>query len=67
MNELCPFTNTSQAVVMCWKCQEIDARITHYQTLGKRVTDPATLKGLGQLIDELRDEKKALHSEREEK
>ena len=52
---------------MCWKCQEIDKRITHYQTLGSQVTDARTLKGLHLLIAKLVDEKKSLHSEREEK
>ena len=48
---------------MCWKCEEIDKKIVHYQTLIARVTDTLTLEGLQQLIEKLENEKKALHPE----
>jgi hypothetical protein len=48
---------------MCWKCEEIDKVILHYQTLSARVTDRLTVQGLQQLIEKLEDEKKALHPE----
>ena len=51
---------------MCWKCEEIDKVILHYQTLSARVTDRLTLDGLQQLIETLEAEKKALHLEQQE-
>ena len=48
---------------MCWKCEEIDKKILHYQTLSVRVTDRLTLEGLQQLIETLENENKALHPE----
>jgi hypothetical protein len=50
---------------MCWKCEEINKVILHYQTLGARVTDRLTLEGLQQLIEKLETEKKTLHDEQE--
>ena len=51
---------------MCWKCEEIDKVILHYQTLSTRVTDRLTLEGLQQLIETLEAEKQALHPEQQE-
>ena len=48
---------------MCWKCEEIDKKVLHYQTLSARVTDRLTLEGLQQLIEKLHDEKGTLHPE----
>jgi hypothetical protein len=48
---------------MCWKCEEIEKMILHYQTLSARLTDRLTLEGLQQLIETLEAEKKALHPE----
>ena len=51
---------------MCWKCEEIDKVILHYQTLSARVIDRLTLEGLQQLIETLEAEKQALHPEQQE-
>jgi hypothetical protein len=50
---------------MCWKCEEIDKVILHYQTLSARVTDTLTLEGLNQLVEKLEAEKKSLHPEQQ--
>jgi hypothetical protein len=49
---------------MCEKCLEIDGRIDHYGTLVSRVTDPALLDGIKELVERLHDLKVALHPER---
>jgi hypothetical protein len=46
---------------MCWKCEEIDKVIAHYRHLRSRVTDQATLEGIGMLIQKMEAEKRALH------
>jgi hypothetical protein len=51
-------------VVMCEKCVEIDGRIDHYGILGSRITDPALLDGIKELLERLHDLKVALHPER---
>jgi hypothetical protein len=49
---------------MCEKCVEIDGRIDHYEILGSRITDPALLDGIIELVERLHDLKVALHPER---
>jgi hypothetical protein len=48
---------------MCEKCVEIDGRIDHYGVLGSRITDPALLDGIKELVERLHDLKVALHPE----
>ena len=46
---------------MCDKCVEFDGKIEHYQRLASRITDQATLDGIGELIERMKAEKAALH------
>jgi hypothetical protein len=46
---------------MCWKCQEIDKEIAHYQDLSAQVTDERSVKSLDILITKLEAEKKVVH------
>jgi hypothetical protein len=46
---------------MCWKCQEIDKEIGHYQGLSARTTDEGSVKSLNILIAKLEGEKEELH------
>ena len=47
--------------VMCWKCEQIDKEISHYQGLSARVTEEGSVKSLDILIAKLKEEKTALH------
>jgi len=46
---------------MCSKCDEIDVKIEHLRTIGRRMTDPQTLDGIAVLIAELEAQKVGLH------
>ena len=46
---------------MCWKCQEIDKEIAHYQDLSAQVTDERSVKSLDILIAKLEAEKNEVH------
>ena len=46
---------------MCWKCDEIDKEIGHYQGLSARTQDEGSVKSLDILIARLEAEKKGLH------
>jgi hypothetical protein len=46
---------------MCWKCEEINKEIGHYQGLSGRTTDEGSIKSLDILIARLEAEKKELH------
>jgi len=46
---------------MCWKCEQINKQIEHYQGLFARISDERSAKGLNILIAQLGAEKKALH------
>jgi|HubBroStandDraft_5_1064220.scaffolds.fasta_scaffold853671_2 hypothetical protein len=46
---------------MCWKCQEIDKKIDHYNKLRSQVLDEQTVEGIDSLAAELEAEKLALH------
>jgi len=46
---------------MCWKCQEIDKEMAHYQGLLARTTDEGSVKSLNILIAKLEGEKNELH------
>jgi hypothetical protein len=48
---------------MCWKCQEIDREIGHYQGLSARTSDERSVKSLDILIAKLEGEKKELHAD----
>ena len=45
----------------CDKCNELDKKIEHLQTLALRVLDQMTTDGIAELVRELREEKKKLH------
>jgi hypothetical protein len=46
---------------MCEKCREIDARVEHYRQLAAHLTDRQTLDAIQRIINELEQEKVALH------
>ncbi len=48
---------------MCWKCQEIDKEIGHYQGLAARTSDEGSVKSLDILIAKLEAAKKEVHIE----
>jgi hypothetical protein len=48
---------------MCWKCQEIDREIGHYQGLSARTTDEGSVKSLDILIAKLEGKKKEIHAD----
>jgi hypothetical protein len=48
---------------MCDKCKPLDAQIERYRYLSERITDPQTLEGLERLTEELKTQKRVLHSE----
>jgi hypothetical protein len=50
---------------MCWKCQEIDKQIGHYQGLSARTSDEGSVKSLHILIATLEATKKEFHPELE--
>ena len=52
---------TGRYWVMCWKCDEVDKVVLHYQTLIARVIDEQTVEGLQRLIEKMEAEKVALH------
>ena len=39
---------------MCWKCQEIDKKIDHYNKLRSQVLDEQTVEGIDSLAASLR-------------
>ena len=47
---------------MCDKCKPLDDQIERYRSIGSRVSDPQTLEGIKQLIQNLEAQKAALHS-----
>jgi hypothetical protein len=46
---------------MCWKCEQIDKEIGHYQGLSARASDERSVKSLDILIAKLEAEKQTLH------
>ena len=48
---------------MCEKCNQIDEKIAHYETLKSRISDKFTLDGIVKIITELAAEKARLHPE----
>jgi hypothetical protein len=48
---------------MCEQCVEIDKKIEHYQSMASRITDPAMLDGIKELIERAKAQKAALHPE----
>lgn len=46
---------------MCWKCEEIDKEIGHYQGLSARTNDGGSVKSLDILIARLEAKKKEVH------
>ena len=48
-------------LTMCDKCNELDKKIEHLQTLALRVLDQMTTDVIAELVRELREEKKKLH------
>jgi hypothetical protein len=46
---------------MCEKCTELDSKAAHYRFLATRITDPLTLKGIAELIEEIREAKAGFH------
>jgi len=48
---------------MCWKCQEIDKEIGHYQGLSARTSDEGSVKSLDILIATLEAAKQEFHAE----
>jgi hypothetical protein len=48
---------------MCEKCVEIDGKIDHYQRMASRITDPAMLDGIKELIERMKAQKATLHPE----
>jgi hypothetical protein len=50
---------------MCEKCSELDDRIAHYVRLGSRITDKLTSEAIVELVERMKAEKVALHSESE--
>ena len=48
---------------MCWKCQEIDKKIDHYNKLRSQILDEQTVEGIDSLVAQLKAEKLALHPE----
>ena len=46
---------------MCWKCEQIDKGIRHYQGLSARTTDERSVKSLDILIAKLEAQKKEIH------
>jgi hypothetical protein len=50
---------------MCFRCDQIDDKITHYKWLEVQIGDRATLVVIKRLIAELGEQKTALHPDRE--
>jgi hypothetical protein len=50
---------------MCWKCEQIDKEISHYEGLSAQVAEERSVKSLDILITRLKEEKTALHVELE--
>ena len=63
-NEGCSATRAG--VLVCDKCAELDGKIEHYRRLSSMMTDQQMIDGLKALIEKLRAEKAALHSEQKE-
>jgi hypothetical protein len=51
---------------MCEKCIEIDVRIERYRNILGTMGDQATVDAAKQLIADLKDQKSALHPQRDE-
>ena len=47
---------------MCEKCVELDKKIAHYRRLSLIIIDQQTIDGINKLIEKMRAEKVALHS-----
>jgi hypothetical protein len=54
------------AGTMCEKCVELDGKIEHYQRMASRISDPAMLAGIKELIEGMKSQKAALHPEQEQ-
>jgi hypothetical protein len=48
---------------MCDKCVEIDSKIEHYRRLSSGIADQLTLDGIKKLIEQMKEQKAALHPE----
>jgi hypothetical protein len=46
---------------MCEKCKPLNDQIERYRRIGLRITDPQTLQGIKQLIENLEAQKATLH------
>jgi hypothetical protein len=46
---------------MCERCREIDERVEHYRQLAAGLTDRQSLDAIENIINELQQEKAALH------
>jgi hypothetical protein len=51
---------------MCDQCIELDGKIEHYQRMASRITDQAMLDGIKELIERMKAQKAAFHSEQTE-
>jgi hypothetical protein len=51
---------------MCEKCAELDERIRRYRRVSSSVSDQLTIDRIKALIEELHDQKAALHPEKQE-
>ena len=52
---------------MCRKCDDIDQRIARYRRISSQISDQLAQDGIAGLIEKLKAEKAALHSEATEK
>jgi hypothetical protein len=48
---------------MCEKCNELDAKIEHYQKLAARLLDPPMIEAINKLIEKMQAKKARLHPE----
>lgn len=53
----------TKATVMCDKCVELDKKIDHYRRLSSSIIDQRTVDGIDGLIEKMKDEKAALHTD----
>jgi hypothetical protein len=51
---------------VCKHCVEIDKKIEHYQRMASRISDPAMLAGIKELIERMKAQKAVLHPEQEQ-
>jgi hypothetical protein len=52
---------------MCETCVEIDGKIEHYRDISSRITDQPMLDEIIRLIEQMKAQKAALHSEQSSK